>query len=105
MISILSLSVDDMDSQFILALIRTGDIESVRRALDENPWLVHIRNSDRDVWDEISTLHCAAKHGHLDIVKLLVDKGVEVYSNPLATYPPVIIAAWNKRQPVVDYFL
>ena len=36
---------------------------------------------------------------------LLVEKGEEVYSNPVASYPEVIIAAWNKHKHVVDYFL
>jgi ankyrin repeat protein len=39
------------------------------------------------------------------VAKLLVDQGAEVYSNPLATYPAVIIAAWNDQQTLVDYFL
>ncbi len=35
----------------------------------------------------------------------VVERGAEVYSNPQATYPAVIIAAWKQQQAVVDYFL
>ena len=37
--------------------------------------------------------------------KLLVERGAEVYTNPMNTYPPVIQAAWNDHQEVVNYFL
>ena len=73
--------------------------------MDESAFLIHARNPDSEAWQELSPLHCAAKHGHLAIARLLVERGAEVYSNPLATYPPVIIAAWNKQQALVDYFL
>ena len=79
-------------------------LSSRRTDLDRDPFLLHVRNP-KPSWDERSLLHCAAKHGHLDIVRLLVDRRAEVYSNPTSSYPPVIIAAWNKQQAVVDYFL
>ena len=91
-------------STFYSSLVE-GNLEAVSQALDASPWLITVRNPKENAWDENSPLHCAAKHGHLPLVKLLIEKGAEVYSNPLATYPPVMIAAWNKQQPVVDYFL
>ncbi len=86
-------------------LIRAGDLEAVRTALDADPELPHTADSDPDCWEEKTALHSAARHGQLNIARLLVDRGAEVYSNPLATYPPVVISDWNKHQAVVDYFL
>ena len=94
-----------MDVQTFFSTIATGDLEALRQSLDESPFLVHVRNPDEEDWQALSPLHSAAKHGHLDIVKLFVERGAEVYSNPLATYPPVIVAAWNKEQALIDYFL
>ena len=95
----------NLDIQSIFRLISAGKLEGVRQLLEKSPWLVQIPNTDPDAWQERCPLHAAAKHGHLEIVKVLVERGAEVYSNPLATYPPVIIAVWNKQQPIVDYFL
>ena len=94
-----------MDLQSLYPAIEQGDISEVARLLDECPDLIHVKNKDKEKWDEFTALHCAAKHGHLEIVRFLVERGAEVYSHPLASYPPVIIAAWNEYQSVVDYFL
>ena len=34
-----------------------------------------------------------------------MDNDAEVYTNAMASYPPVVIAAWNEQQEIVDYFL
>jgi cytohesin len=94
-----------MDIHSLFSNITAGDIESVRRQIDDDPFLIHVRNPDTDAWQELTPLHSAAKHGHLDLAKLLVDRGAEVYSNPHATYPPIIISSWNEQQALVDYFL
>jgi ankyrin repeat protein len=73
--------------------VRAGSVERVREILKEHPWMVGAGNPGKDLWDERSPLHCAAKHGHLPVVRLVVDEGAEVYSNPMASYPPVIVAA------------
>lgn len=85
--------------------LTSGDLSGVTSQLEADPFLANVRNPDGDAWDESTPLHAAAKHGHLAIVKLLVEAGAEVYTNPMASYPPVIVAAWNKQQDVVDYFL
>jgi len=94
-----------MDLQALFHAVESGDLGRVAALLDEHAALIHVPNADEEKWEEISALHAAAKRGRLEIVRLLVDRGAEVYSNPLASYPPVIIAAWNKQQAVVDYFL
>ena len=85
--------------------IEVSDIAKVTQLLDDQPHLIHVRNPDTEKWDQQTALHCAAKHGQLEIARGLVERGAEVYSNPMASYPPVIIAAWNNHQPIVDYFL
>jgi ankyrin repeat protein len=90
--------------------IRNGDFRQVTAVLDEHPYLIDARNPDSKDdtsphWDEVNLIHTAAKNGHLAIVKDLVNRGAEVYSNPTCTYPAVAVAAWEKHQDVVDYFL
>lgn len=94
-----------MDAQSYFLSVEKGDLAHVAQVLDRAPDLLHLRNPDEKKWDEQSALHCAARHGRLSVVKLLVERGAEVYSNPMATYPPVVIAAWNGHQSIVDYFL
>lgn len=94
-----------MDIQAIFQRIREGDAPGVEALLDEHPFLIHIENTEEEAWREREVMNCAAHNGHLEIVKLLVERGAEVYSHPFANYPPVIDAAWAKHQDVVDYFL
>ncbi|MDA0746399.1 MAG: ankyrin repeat domain-containing protein [bacterium] len=94
-----------MDIQAFFSSIATGDLEAVRQQLEDAPFLLHVHHPDKEAWQELSPLHCAAKHGQLEIARFLIERGAEVYSNPLATYPAVIIAAWNKQQDLVNYFL
>jgi ankyrin repeat protein len=94
-----------MDLQSLFRSVEAGDIANATQLLDKQPGLIHVRNATTEKWDEQTVLHCASKHGRLDIVRLLVERGAEVYSNPMASYPPVIIAAWNGHQALVDYFL
>jgi len=92
--------------------IRTGDLAKVRRAVDDNPDLLHTNDPDEDQWEEKTALHCAARYAHLDIVKFLVGGGTEVYSNPVNGYPALFIADRYRHYPdrpntqhIVDYFL
>ncbi len=98
-----------MDNAALFAALRAGHLDLVHPYFEANPEHIDVRNlqaSDtNDQWDEISPIHTAAKHGHLELVKLLVDKGATVYSHPAASYPAVMLAAWSKHTDVVDYFL
>ena len=86
-------------------LIQSGDLDGVRAAVDENPDLLHTHDPDPNEWEERTPLHCAARHARLDIVRFLVERGVEVYSNPMDSYPAVFIADRPNTQDIVDYFL
>lgn len=93
-----------MTTQRIFDPIERGEIEEVRSLLDNDPMLVHARHADPKL-DHWTPLQLAAARGKLEICKLLVERGAEVYTNPMNTYPPVMDAYWNKHQEVVDYFL
>ncbi len=93
-----------MSEPSIFELIQSDDLGGISALLDRDPMLVFARSSVGRQF-ELTPLHEAAKLGKLEICKLLVERGAEVYSNPMATYPPVAEAAWAKHQPVVDYFL
>jgi len=90
-------------TQVIFPPIEAGDLEAVRRLLDDDPGLVHVRPADSQ--DHSTPLQFAAAKGQLAICRLLVERGAEVYTNPMNSYPPVMEAAWNKHPEVVKYFL
>ena len=91
-------------TQAIFPAIEAGDLDGVRRLLDEDPGLVHARHADPQLhhW---TPLQFAAAKGQLAACRFLVERGAEVYTNPMNTYPPVMQAAWNKHVEVVKYFL
>ena len=90
--------------QSIFPAIDAGDVEGVRKLLDADPGLIHVRTVEAEP-DHFTPLQFAAAKGKLDICRLLVDRGAEVYTNPMSSYPPVIQAAWNRHADVVKYFL
>jgi ankyrin repeat protein len=94
-------------TQRVFELIDAGDSAGISTLLDADPMLVHARKDDSAAeWPQHFTpLQAAAHAGSLKICRLLVEFGAEVYTNPACTYPPVVEAAWNKHQDVVDYFL
>jgi ankyrin repeat protein len=91
-------------TQAVFEPIEANDVSALSALLDADPMLVHARNADADQ-QHLSTLQFAASKGCLDICRLLVERGAEVYTNPMNSYPPVMYAAWNKHQDVVDFFL
>jgi len=93
-----------MTTQTIFPCILAGDVDAIRTLLDSDPALVHVRHADPE-FEHSTALQFAASNGQLGVCKLLVERGAEVYTNPMNTYPPVIQAAWNRHQDVVDYFL
>lgn len=91
-------------TQKIFPAVEAGDLDAIRRLLDDDPGLVHVRHADPQVY-HWTPLQFAAAKGQLGACRLLVDRGAEVYTNPMNTYPPVMEAAWNKHAEVVKYFL
>ncbi len=91
-------------TQEIFPHVRNGDLAAIEGLLDADPMLIHARESESEE-NHRTALGLAASCGNLAVCRLLVDRGAEVYTNPMSTYPPVMLAAWNKHQEVVDYFL
>lgn len=90
--------------------VRSNRLKDVEQMIEACPELVDVpnlvaRTSEGNDWNELTALHIAAKQGHLELVKLLVERGATVYSHPLCTYPAVIVASWEGHSEVVDYFL
>jgi len=101
-----------MNFRDFIEVVRSGDLEKVRAAVKENPDLPHSCDPSDGMWEEYTAMHSAARYGHLDIIKFLVECGAEVYSNPTCTYPPIFNADGNRyhkgrpdTQHIVDYFL
>lgn len=90
-------------SQEIFSAIVGGDAEAVRRILDDDPGLVDCRQRDSE--HPLTCLQLAAELGNLPVCRLLVERKAEVYPNPLATYPPVVLADWKGHKTVVKFFL
>lgn len=88
----------------ICAAIDAGDGDAISKLLNDDPMLVHARHADSATcrW---TPLQLAAAKGLTDLCRVLVGRGAEVYTNPMNTYPPVILAAWKKHTDTVQYFL
>jgi ankyrin repeat protein len=91
-------------SQVIFPAVEAGDVDAVRKLLDDDAGLVHVRHADASK-QQMTPLQIAAGKGFLEMCQLLVQRGAEVYTNPWGSYPPVIQAAWGKHAEVVKYFL
>lgn len=86
--------------QALFTAIKTGDETEVNSILNNYPYFI-----DAKFGEHMTPIKMAAACGHLSVVQLLVNKGAEVYSNPMASYPAVMDAAWNNKQDIVEYFL
>jgi len=80
--------------------VKGNDERTVKEILKSSPYFV-----DAKIDNCMTPLKTAAACGNLNMVKLLVERGAEVYSNSMASYPAIMDAAWNKHQTIVDYFL
>ena len=99
-----------MTNEAFYDAVRAGDTAAVGEFLTQNPDRVQWANpraagENSRQWDEVSPLHSAAKAGQLAMVRLLVERGAEVYSHPFSTYPAVMVADWAGHKEVVRCFL
>lgn len=80
--------------------VKEANDKEVKKILKSCPYFIESK-----IDEYMTPLKTAAACGHLNIVKVLVERGAEVYSNPMASYPAVMDAAWNKQEEIVNYFL
>lgn len=88
---------------------KKGDLESVRLALEsgadinsKQPILTGLFKFN--ISDNTCTaLHIAARHGHLDIVKYLIQEGARIDIETIDHYTPLDIAVEYKQEEVVTY--
>jgi ankyrin repeat protein len=90
---------DDEQVVFTDAL-RTGKVQVVKKFLDNGSATA---NEKSFAW---SALQMAADKGHLDVVKLLVEKGAELdYRHPVNKMTALHLAAYSGHDDVVKYLL
>jgi len=84
--------------------LERADVARVRRLIAASPNLAGAwRRTERGGWE--SALHVAAITGSLELVRLLVDAGADVYPVRRGGYPPVFWARISGHQEVVEFLL
>jgi len=90
--------------QKIIAAIRQNNLPLLHSLLDSSTvdvkYLVNTPDPDRD---NKAVLHEAAALGHLDMVRLLVERGADVNNESLGGVSAIHEAAENKHVEVVRY--
>lgn len=79
------------------------DPARIRSLLEASPNLAGAWR--RTEWGWESALHAAAKHGSLEIARLLVDAGADVYPVRQGDYPPIFAAHYSGKPELVEYLL
>lgn len=82
----------------IFEAVKLGDVEAVRRLLEESPTLVN----RGDTGFGATPLHWAALRGHEDVARLLLDKGADVNVRNNDGETPLQVAERAKRSGVVQ---
>ncbi|KAL5510815.1 hypothetical protein EMCRGX_G006420 [Ephydatia muelleri] len=77
-------NVTDKATQ-LLSAVRHGDIATVRRLVTEGNVDVNVTNKDG-----VTPLVIASQDGHLEIVKSLIEAGVNVNHTTKSIYPPAL---------------
>ena len=91
------------NTQVIFKPIEDGDLDEVARLLKRDTGLANVCRT-RPGKEGQTPLQVAAARGHMDVVRLLIDKGADVYALAEWTYPAIEHAHWAKQSDVVDYF-
>jgi hypothetical protein len=78
-------------------VVRQGDARAVGKLLEDQPGLIR----ERDTTYGATALHWAALRGHVEVVKLLLDRGAVTTAVNAAGETPLDVAMRAKRQDVV----
>jgi len=87
----------------LFAAIGELDTQRVARLLRTNPDLAMGWRRNEYGWE--SALHVAAQKGSLEIAKLLVEAGADVYPVRQSDYPPVFAAHYSGNKELTEYLL
>ena len=80
------------------------DLQRVKRLLTASPNLAGCwQKTSYGGWE--SVLHVAANRGSLEIARLLVESGADVYPLRQSDYPPVFAAKYSGNEELVEYLL
>jgi ankyrin repeat protein len=88
-------------SDDIFAAAYRGDVETVRRFLDEDAALAHARSPR---WEDGTPLTVACVAGHLAIVQMLLAAGASADAQ-CGDGSALLMAAWGEHEPVVRQLL
>jgi len=86
----------DSYSKSFFKAIRSADIKSVQKAIDEG------QNINQKDYKGTTPLMRAASFGHSEIVKLLLSKGAKVNSRDNDGDSPLKHAAWSDKVEIID---
>lgn len=95
-----SFALTDDEQVVFTDALRTGKVNVVKKFLDNGSATA---NEKSFAW---SALQMAADKGHLEVVKLLVEKGAEIdYRHPVNKMTALHLAAYSGHDDVVKYLL
>ncbi|CRH00058.1 acyl-CoA-binding protein, putative [Plasmodium relictum] len=78
----------------------SANIEYVKKTLDSYPYLTSQKNSDG-----LTALHYACDRGHLEIAKLLVEKGADINIEDSYGDTALHIAAYSDKTEIINYLI
>ena len=74
-------------TQEIEEAVKGGDLITVKKLLHSNPELLHYENANKE-----ALIHLAAGRGHTEIVKLLLEKGIDINTKTKWGWTPLLYA-------------
>ena len=89
-----------MNLQNLHKLVKTGNVKSVKKEIAKNKKFLDMPNEKG-----ATCLHIAAQEGHIDMVKMLVEKGASVNALDNDKYSPLLAASSQKHFHVVQFLL
>jgi len=97
-----SLAMKDKLNWQLLRASETGDIELAKQALDSLKHGNLIANINTTELNDFTPLHNAVGEGHIEIVKLLINKGANVSAITTEGRTPLHMACYNGNKEIIE---